>query len=141
MVMKQKFCTRKMYGSLKEFSPDVDWKSVMKGNVTRARAMQVLWIAWHGRLPKKARLCRLGMLTYQDCVLCGDVESLDHLWFQCAGLKPIWESAFKWLNVMHDPQEWKEEITWLNTQRRKKVVKRGLSNAHLLRLYMNVGGT
>lgn len=84
---------------------------MMKGIIARARAVQVLWLASYRRLPTKASLCRLGTMTNQDYVFCGEVESLDHLLFKCVGVKTIWDSILNWLNVMHNPQEWKVEIT------------------------------
>lgn len=48
MVLEQKLCTMKMYGLLRDFGPDVDWKYVLKDNLARARAVQVLCLALKG---------------------------------------------------------------------------------------------
>src|SRR4051812_2851658 len=67
MVNKKEFCTRKKYGLLTDYSPDVGWYLGLKGKVARALAVQVLWLACQYRLPTNSILCRFGMLANQDC--------------------------------------------------------------------------
>ncbi|XP_058759589.1 uncharacterized protein LOC131632884 [Vicia villosa] len=129
-----------MYFLLKDFGHDVEWKQVLKGNVARARAVQMLWLACHERLPTKARLCKLKLLAKQDCVFCGEVEYLDHLLFKCAGLRTIWECILSWLDVDHNPDEWKMEVMWMNTQRRKKGGKFRILQCAFAETCKNAGG-
>ncbi|XP_058771542.1 uncharacterized protein LOC131644933 [Vicia villosa] len=93
----------------------MSWKKVMFGNAARPRSIQVLWMACHVRLPTKARLHRLGFIANTECIFCRNVETQDHLLFECAEMKQILGSILRWLEVLHQPEEWKKEIHWITS--------------------------
>ena len=113
MLMHGKFSTRKMYQNLKDQSHYVMWKKVLFGNAARARFIHTLWMTCHGILPTKERLDRFGMLPSADCNFCRESETLDQMFYDCSGIKRIWKSILKWLDIVHSPGAWKNEITWM----------------------------
>lgn len=91
--------------------PDyVPWRKVLFDNEARPRALFTLWMACHNRLATKSRLMKFGMLTEEKCVFCCETETQNHLLFECAVMKDIWCGVLQWINVIHEPQKWDNEI-------------------------------
>lgn len=53
------------------------------------------------------------MIQDNSCNLCGNVETLDHLLFDCRKLKNILLEVLHWLNIEHQPQNWNQELKWI----------------------------
>ncbi|KAK2424475.1 hypothetical protein QL285_034829 [Trifolium repens] len=108
--MKSKVVMRKTYDYLRKEYPIVDWKVTMYRNVARPRAIFTFWMACHGRLPTKNRLCKFGVTTDGKCCFCSQAESLNHLFFGCPSMKVVWYRVLRWMNFDHVPLEWDEEL-------------------------------
>ena len=55
-----------------------------------------LWLAVQGKLMTKDRLRKWGMQNVDlTCVLCGGIESVDHLFFACTFAKSVWQKVPK----------------------------------------------
>ncbi|CAI8610766.1 unnamed protein product [Vicia faba] len=80
--------------------------------MARPRAF-VLWLACNGRLATKDRLRRFGLINDENCIFCHQRETHNHLFFGCHTLKDVWLKVLMWLQVVHDPKEWHEELPWM----------------------------
>ncbi|XP_057808818.1 uncharacterized protein LOC131023288 [Salvia miltiorrhiza] len=101
------------------------WKSSVHGNVTAALAYdrqgphfpEVRWGRWiwekfiperrslicwciiHKRLPTFDGLMRRGMMGPNRCAVCGMAEeSINHLFWECNSIQPIWREFANWFN-------------------------------------------
>ncbi|CAL5194246.1 unnamed protein product [Lathyrus oleraceus] len=106
-----RFTTKKVYLKLRSMSKNkVIWNRMIYDNVVRPRTVMRLWLACHGRLPTKARLCRFRLIDTNTCYLCSHEETLDHLFYGCRESKAIWLKILEWIQVDHVPKEWWEEL-------------------------------
>lgn len=115
-----KFKTGVMYMALQIERPEVEWKTLMYGNLARPRAKMIMWMACHDRLPTRARLHRFGLLDSATCCFCPDMETREHLLFYCGETKRIWKGVLQWIGVQHDPGSWTNEIGWVLRQSKGK---------------------
>ncbi|GAV63835.1 hypothetical protein CFOL_v3_07353 [Cephalotus follicularis] len=54
-----------------------------------------------------------------DCVFhCGEVESLEHLFFQCPYTKNIWTTVLAMCNISRPILPWEEEVIWMTDHSR-----------------------
>lgn len=67
ILIGDRYKTKLVYDELRGAKPNVSWKNLMYGVVVRPRAQVVMWLACHGRLATKDRLCRFGILQDRDC--------------------------------------------------------------------------
>lgn len=113
MLQSGRFIGRKVYGNLLPATPNVVWANLILHNRARPHAIFTLWMICHGNLATKARLHRFGMLNNNQCVFCTEVETIDHLFFDCFMLKKFWVGILHWLGIHHTPRIWNEEINWI----------------------------
>ncbi|KAG5071226.1 hypothetical protein JHK86_006437 [Glycine max] len=113
MLQSRRFIGRKVYGNLFPATPNVVWTKLILHNRARPRAIFTLWMICHENLATKARLHRFGMLNNNQCVFCTEVETIDHLFFDCFMLKKFWVGILHWLGIHHTPRIWNEEINWI----------------------------
>ncbi|XP_058723274.1 uncharacterized protein LOC131595058 [Vicia villosa] len=106
--------TRMIYSELRGIRPDVPWKNMIRGNLESPRAVFSLWMACHCRLNTKDRILKIGVHTDGVCVFCGAMETCDHLFFDCAVTKVLWQQILFWLKLNHVPQEWSREVRWIS---------------------------
>ncbi|KAI5415549.1 hypothetical protein KIW84_040827 [Lathyrus oleraceus] len=78
------------------------------------------WLACHGRLPMKGRLCRFGLIEMNNCCVCCHEETLDRLFYGCSEFKAIWLKILEWIQVDHDPKEWRKELVWIVSRSKGK---------------------
>ncbi|XP_058732788.1 uncharacterized protein LOC131604361 [Vicia villosa] len=75
----------------------------------------------HGKLPTKERLKRFHILNDEICSLCNlEIEIVEHLFFKCRIASDIWKGILQWLDVVHQPNGWEEELDWVLKSSRKK---------------------
>ncbi|GAV76612.1 zf-RVT domain-containing protein [Cephalotus follicularis] len=98
----------------------------------RPRSSEVLWhnLVWHrSRIPKHAfclwlairaahktkdKLLAIGVLQSAGCVFfCGEMESLDYLYFQCPYTENIWKGVLALCNISKPIFPWLEEVQWM----------------------------
>ena len=85
----------------------------MCNNLARPRALFCLWQACHFRLASKDRLIKFGLNVDANCAFCSSMESHEHLFFGCIELKTIWTAVLNWLQIIHMPSTWSEELNWI----------------------------
>ncbi|XP_058725547.1 uncharacterized protein LOC131596827 [Vicia villosa] len=118
-----RFNTRQVYKQLRSQDIQVPWFRIFCGNTARPRALITLWIACHGKLPTRSRLCRFGIVNYATCCFCLKDETIDHILFECKDTRQIWQKVLDWLGVPHDPKPWSDELCWLIQQCKGKSVR------------------
>ncbi|CAK8532362.1 unnamed protein product [Lathyrus sativus] len=113
MVQAGRFIGRRVYANLLPATPNVVWAKLILHNRARPRAIYTLWMICHGKLATKARLNRFGMVNNDQCVFCSAVETIDHLFFECATLRKAWVETLLWIGIPHNPGNWNEERNWI----------------------------
>lgn len=83
---------------------NTDWYVLMTGNIARPRAIFCLWMACHRRLATKDRLIKFRVNIGNNCSLCQEEETINHLLFACNDMDYIWSTVLSWLRVDHRPQ-------------------------------------
>lgn len=124
MLQMPKFSMKEMYTYLIYDNTRVHWKSLFMCNRSRPRALLTLWLVCHGKLATKDRMCRFGMLDDNICCLClQEEESINHFFFGYKEINSIWGEIIKWLEVVHKPKEWNEELPVDNSKYQRKMVE------------------
>lgn len=111
--MQDVFKMKKIYLALFEESEKMSWRTLMCNNLARPRALFCLWQACHFRLASKDRLIKFGLNVDANCAFCSSMESHEHLFFGCIELKTIWTAVLNWLQIIHMPSTWSEELNWI----------------------------
>ncbi|XP_058725618.1 uncharacterized protein LOC131596900 [Vicia villosa] len=105
---------KKFYAVITVNDLQVPWRFLFHGNMARPRAIHVTWLACHGNLATKDKLCRFNMIQDSRCNLCKTVdESLGHLFFECPHTLIIWKKVLTWLEIVHTPGSWLEKLHWV----------------------------
>lgn len=112
--------TGHMYQALWGEKENVKWYTIMLNNLARQRTTFTLWMALHGKLPTKDRLIRLGIQIDPKCCIYDDVETLNHLLFECYKPKSIWSKFLKWVGIIRSPLDWNNEMDRLSMEGREK---------------------
>ncbi|XP_058783084.1 uncharacterized protein LOC131657737 [Vicia villosa] len=126
MLSSEKFKMGTIYKDLMQHHQTVNWFVVIAGNRARPRALFCLWLACHRRLATKDRLAKFGVIQDTQCCFCREAETLDHLFYKCNVMKTIWSDTLKWLNIVHTPLDWTQELNWLILSARGKGMKANL---------------
>ncbi|GAA0158372.1 hypothetical protein LIER_15420 [Lithospermum erythrorhizon] len=69
----------------------------------------IVLLLLQNRLSTKDRLCRWGMEVDPHCVLCGDLESHDHLFFECPYAAQVWRLILQRLGEYRGAIAWAQE--------------------------------
>ncbi|XP_058759510.1 uncharacterized protein LOC131632800 [Vicia villosa] len=99
------------------------WHRLVDKNLARPKAQFILWIACNNKLPCKERLHRFGLLSNNKCVFCNEIETLNHLLFECRITRVIWIYVLSWMQLTHTPSRWNEEIQWVMEKSKGKGSK------------------
>lgn len=79
-----------------------------------------MWMAWNGRLATKDRLLKVGIQTEAKCAFCREVETLQHLMFECVATKNIWREVMAWMQIQRVPEQWHRELEWIAVKTKGK---------------------
>ncbi|XP_058765506.1 uncharacterized protein LOC131638998 [Vicia villosa] len=123
MMLHPKFSTRIVYHELLQDLPVVQWQNLVYKNLARPKAQFILWIACNNRLPCKERLHHFGLLNSNECTFCNEIETLNHLMFECRITREIWTYILSWMQLVHTPLRWDEEIQWVMKKSKGKGSK------------------
>ncbi|XP_058726236.1 uncharacterized protein LOC131597562 [Vicia villosa] len=119
-VQNQKYSTARMYRELRGPQAEVNWKHLMYHNYARPRARFTLWMALLGRFATKDRIGRFGVSTNGKCCWCTQMETLDHILFECKTTYAIWKHILEWMRCNRKPECWSREKEWLSQEAKKK---------------------
>ncbi|XP_057779485.1 uncharacterized protein LOC130998068 [Salvia miltiorrhiza] len=82
--------------------PKVIWGSWIWNKVIPVRRSITCWRIIHGRLPTMDKLVRNGLIAPNRCSLCmADAENLDHIFWSCPSVTPIWNEFLTWFHMPH----------------------------------------
>ncbi|XP_058742127.1 uncharacterized protein LOC131614576 [Vicia villosa] len=112
-LLAKKFHMSKMYKGLLQQEPNVDWHTLLVGNIARPRALFYLWLTCHQKLATKTRLKKFGVDIDTKCCFCQEEETLEHLLFCCGPMTVIWQEILLWLGVARTPLQWHRELAWI----------------------------
>ncbi|XP_058774369.1 uncharacterized protein LOC131648649 [Vicia villosa] len=102
-----------MYKGLLQQEPNVDWHTLLVGNIVRPRALFYLWLTCHQKFATKTRLKKIGVDIDTKCCFCQEEETLEHLLFCCDPMTVIWQEILLWLGVTRTPLQWHRELAWI----------------------------
>ena len=97
-VLKNKNVQVNSYDYWKEKFPEfrIEWTKFFVFNVKNKlisnRISEFNWKIFHGKLNTEKRLQRM-KLSDGRCVICGEIENVDHLFLCCIGLNVFWENV------------------------------------------------
>ncbi|XP_058734310.1 uncharacterized protein LOC131606041 [Vicia villosa] len=123
-VQTQSFKTGDMHIELRDNGTPVYWRQIISNNYARPRACFILWLALWNRLPTKDRLEKINVVTDGLCVFCGQIESINHLFFVCRHSQVIWQTMLNWLGYTRASGDWIQESSWVSLEVEKKGWKR-----------------
>lgn len=113
-LLQQRFPMRMLYDRINDDQVRIPWSNLVTANRARPHVVVCLWLVCHGKLVEKDRLLRFGVIQESMCNLCRiHDESITHLLFECGFTKAIWSKVLKWLEVVHNPSSWNDELTWI----------------------------
>lgn len=83
--------------------PNWNWQKYIRNPKLLPKVKFFIWRCAINNLPTGENLQKRGLLTHTLCTKCGEVETLEHILFQCETAKKVWE-LFPW-TVTPDPQD------------------------------------
>lgn len=112
-IQHGKYSIQKMYLHLRQNANSVAWKRIVCNSKASPKSTLFMWLALQNRLATKERLLKWNMQIASDCVLCqSQLETLEHLFFECSFSAGIWRSVLNKLGVSRVIQSWQREIYW-----------------------------
>lgn len=79
----------------------------------------ILWLAVQNRLATVEMLLKYGIHVPPDCG--SNVESFDHLYFECLTTRTLWRKLFHWMGINRSIQDWQTEQKQVCMLTRKKA--------------------
>lgn len=97
------------WSAIRQHRPHVPWYTLVWFKNHTPRHLFIVWLALPNRLTTRDRLVKWLPQTDTTCVLCGGMESRNHLFFECSYSKLIWEAlTLQWAGV---PSSWSSFIS------------------------------
>lgn len=78
----------------------------------------------HKSLATKERLTRFCMFNNVESCFCKNIETKEHLFFECPSVLPIWIIVLKWMKVHHNPGGWDQKVGWITNICKQKGWKK-----------------
>ncbi|XP_020258575.1 uncharacterized protein LOC109834980 [Asparagus officinalis] len=93
----------------------------------------ICWLAVQNKLLTQDRLLRRGIINENVCCLCsgGNLESRDHLFFDCNFSREIWNNIMDWLQFSWKSCDWNLLMNWFCTRLRGNSFKHGIKRMAL----------
>lgn len=104
---------RRMYYKPLGKHPKIPWRKVLCKTPWTPKCLFIHFLALHEKLYTRDRLIKWGMQVIPECPQCDtNLESIDHLFFQCPASKGIWSKLLNWLGILWPTWLWTEEVQW-----------------------------
>lgn len=93
----------------KQLNKDIDifqWEKIYMNRVhclMDNRMRQFMYKLFHNIIPNREMLCKWKKTEDNVCPLCGDVENIKHIYYECCYIKPVWSELGKRMNI---------DLTW-----------------------------
>ena len=118
------FSTSTAWDSIRSRKDEVEWYHLVWGQQTIPRHAFVLWMAIRNKLPTKARVMKYGGNVNSGCCFCNNsLESMDHLFFQCAFSKKIWCRVVTCCGLSYNGMGWNDYMCLLSSRWKKRRLK------------------
>ncbi|XP_020253958.1 uncharacterized protein LOC109831024 [Asparagus officinalis] len=117
-----KFQISSIYNEIIQQNAPVVWFRTVWDGWMYPKHSFILWLAIQSRLLTKARLCHLGILDTNSCVLCTHQkhETIGHLFFECEFSAIIWNRTMEWMNFRWKTCNWERVIQWYSEKLKGK---------------------
>lgn len=90
------FTTRSSWNLVRDVGNVMDWSKVVWVPNHIPKHSFFVWKTMIKRVLTQSRLCKMGILQTSQCYLCWNgTKTLDHLYFDCAFTKDVWETMLK----------------------------------------------
>ncbi|XP_020270915.1 uncharacterized protein LOC109846100 [Asparagus officinalis] len=110
-----------VYSFLVQPAQQVHWANTVWNNIHYPKHSFILWLAVQSRLITQDRLCRMGILNANQCVLCtNSQETCHHLFFECQYSSTVWNMVMVWMNFSWKSCIWDSIIHWFSLRLNKR---------------------
>ncbi|GAV92910.1 zf-RVT domain-containing protein, partial [Cephalotus follicularis] len=108
------FSTASAWKVIRRRSNVVPWHDVVWHPTRIPKHAFSLWLALRGAHRTKDKLLAMGVVQDAACVFhCGEIESLQHLFFQCPYSANVWRDILSMCNVVRPILSWSLEVQWM----------------------------
>ncbi|XP_020260269.1 uncharacterized protein LOC109836698 [Asparagus officinalis] len=116
-----------IYNTISQSSAAVPWAKTVWGDLHYPKHSIILWLATLSKLLTKDRLCRMGILEINQCVLCADSVSQPFSSY-------VWINLMAWMKFTWRSCCWSQVMRWYSNNLRglgfmKKLKRMMLSGA------------
>ncbi|XP_019237338.1 PREDICTED: uncharacterized protein LOC109217530 [Nicotiana attenuata] len=124
-VEKGKYSIKKAYISQMQQYAKPSWKSLYLTKGLMPRHQFIMWMALHQKLATVERVIKWGINVAKECVLCtsGKDETMEHLFFECAYSKFVWDQLLQLFEINRTVGNWQEEVNWMTMKTKKRDMK------------------
>ncbi|GAV66276.1 zf-RVT domain-containing protein, partial [Cephalotus follicularis] len=113
------FSTACAFHGIRQRSLSVDWHNIVWHSRRIPKHAFILWLALRGAHRTKDKLLAFGVVHSVDCAfLCGETETLQHLFFQCPFSAMVWREVLLMCNIVRPLLPWVDEVLWMSTHAR-----------------------
>ncbi|GAV69129.1 zf-RVT domain-containing protein [Cephalotus follicularis] len=113
------FSTASAFHGIRQRSLSVDWHDIVWHSRRIPNHAFSLWLALRGAHRTKDKLLAVGVVHSADCAfLCGETETLQHLFFQCPFSAMVWREVLLMCNIVRPLLPWADEVLWMSTHAR-----------------------
>jgi hypothetical protein len=109
-----KFSVSSLYRKINQ-GPSLPHESLLWSAKLPLKIKIFLWQMAKGRLPSNAQINRRHGASDGNCVLCGQAETVDHIFFTCHLATFAWSGLMEALGVQWNPQCFQEFFLILNS--------------------------
>ncbi|XP_020245399.1 uncharacterized protein LOC109823532 [Asparagus officinalis] len=97
------------------------WSDTIWGGLHYPKHSVILWLNTLSRLLTKDRLCKMGILNENQCILCSaQQETSKHMFFECQFSAHIWNEIMEWSDYSWRSCNWDQIISWYSTNLKGK---------------------
>ncbi|GAV89808.1 zf-RVT domain-containing protein [Cephalotus follicularis] len=108
------FSTKLAWQGIQARSAEVDWHKLVWHPARIPKHAFCLWLVLRRAHRTRDKLLAIGVLHIASCVFnCGEVESLEHLFFQCPFTHNVWMAVLAMCNVLRPISQWMDEVQWM----------------------------
>jgi hypothetical protein len=109
-----KFSVSSLYRKINQ-GPNLPHESLLWSAKLPLKIKIFLWQMAKGRLPSNAQINRRHGASDDKCVLCGQAETVDHIFFSCHLASFAWSGIREALGVQWNPQSFQDFFGTLNS--------------------------
>ncbi|GAV91576.1 zf-RVT domain-containing protein [Cephalotus follicularis] len=108
------FSTKLAWQSIRARSAEVGWHRLVWHQARILKHAFCLWLAMRRAHRTRDKLLAWGVINSTSCVFnCGEVESLEHLFFNCPFSHNIWGDVQSMCNILRPISQWSDEVQWM----------------------------